>query len=61
MSADYEVIIDKDIESARKAMNSIWNTCQKLQKRHISIFEAITECGELYNDYLYEVLNNKPE
>jgi hypothetical protein len=54
-------LIGVDEEHARVAMNHIWAICQKLHKRHISLTDAITLCGEEYNNYLTLCLLNLPD
>jgi len=54
-------IVDIDYEYARTAMNAIWGICQKLHKRRISVFDAVQECGDEYNNCLTKMLLNKGE
>ena len=56
MTLSIDQIIENDTELARKAMNTIWNICQKLHKRHISLFDAVDECGVAYDHYQLAML-----
>ena len=54
-------LIGKDEEFARTMMNNIWGICQRLHKRNISIFDAVTMCGDEYEKYMALCLLNLPD
>jgi len=54
-----EDIIDIDFQYAQITMRNIWAVCKKLEKRRVSVFEAVNMVTEAIGEYELNMLLNK--